>query len=144
MSRLWTGRSTLLCGLLCLVAVFPGRVDGQGTSGVVGDVADSSGGAMVGVKVRLTEQNTGIKYEAKTDSSGGFLFPSLPVGIYQVQADFAGFRSYEQKDVLLQVGERQSLRIEMQPGQASESVTVSSAATLVDTANGELGTVVDE
>jgi hypothetical protein len=89
------------------------------------------------------EENTGLSGDTLSGTDGGFVFPRLPIGAYTISVEVTGFRRYEQTGILLQVGERKALRIELEVGQVSESVTVQGEAPVVNTANAALGTVVD-
>src|SRR5215475_1899400 len=62
---------------------------------VRGVVTDSSGAAMPGVPVKLTNTGTGIEKVMTTGSDGGFLFVNLIPGTYNLNAAKAGFKVYE-------------------------------------------------
>src|SRR5688572_9332642 len=65
----------------------------QTTSGrVAGTVVDTSGAAMAGVTVTISEDRTGLIRSSTTDTSGAFVFVSLPVGSYSVSAELTGFK----------------------------------------------------
>jgi len=116
----------------------------QNVSAIGGLITDPSGASVSSARIHLVEEASGLTYDLVTGTDGSFLFPLLPIGTYVVAVEAAGFRRYEQTGILLQVGERKTLRIELQVGQISESVTVQSQAPIVDTANATLGAVVDE
>ena len=116
----------------------------QGVSAIVGLITDPSGASVSSARIHLVEEASGLTYDIVTGTDGGFLFPLLPIGGYVIAVEAAGFHRYEQTGILLQVGERKTLRIELQVGQISESVTVQSQAPIVNTANATLGAVVDE
>lgn len=133
-----------LSRILCLFfGGFLSMAFAQSYSSLVGYLFDPTGASVVGARVQVQGVDTGLRYEAVTDDTGAFLFPQLPVGRYSLTVEQAGFRRYEQRDIQLRVGERPSLRITLELGELTESVTVQEAPPLVNTANSTLGTVVD-
>src|SRR5215467_12808425 len=139
--RTLSGVLSLLVIALSFVLAPPAR--SQAVSALVGLITDPSGGSVSYARIHLTEENTGLTQDTVSGSDGGFLFPRLPIGGYSITVEAPGFRRYEQSGILLQVGERKTLRVELQVGQVSESVTVQGEAPAVNTANAALGAVVD-
>src|SRR5690349_20674802 len=76
---------------------------GQANGSFSGTVSDKTGSVVSGASVKATAQGTGVVRESKTDDSGHYLMPLLPVGEYTLRVDSQGFGSVEQKDVRLQV-----------------------------------------
>jgi hypothetical protein len=62
---------------------------------------------------------------------GEYVAPSLHIGRYVVHAEAAGFKSVEQKDVVLQVGDRARVDFQLEVGAATEQVTVEAAPVAV-------------
>ena len=88
---------------------------GQATASFSGTVTDKTGSVVSGAAVKATAQATGLIRETKTDDSGHYLMPLLPIGDYTVRVDSAGFGSVEQKDVRLQVDEHRELDFTLTP-----------------------------
>ena len=62
-----------------------GSVYGQTTSGTIsGAVQDSAGAIVPGAKVTVINEETGLRTETATTSSGAFVSPALPPGRYTV------------------------------------------------------------
>src|ERR1041385_8790105 len=74
------------------------------TASVLGTVLDSSGAAVPGATITVTNTTTGIAQTAVSDSRGRYLIPSLAVGRYDVKAELQGFQTVIQKSVELTVG----------------------------------------
>ena len=55
---------------------------GQANGSFSGTVSDKAGAVVSGATVRATAQGTGLSREAKTDDSGHYLIPLLPVAYY--------------------------------------------------------------
>src|SRR3954463_2936017 len=73
------------------------------TGQITGTVRDASGAVMSGVKVAVTSQQTGLTRETKTGVNGEYVIPLLPVGIFVVTAEQAGFKTAIHTDVALSV-----------------------------------------
>src|SRR5215813_7648798 len=75
---------------------------GQSNTGSIsGVVTDAQGGLVAGVQVTVTDQNTGVKTKVKTNDSGFYHIPNLPVGTYSLEAEIQGFRRYARRGILL-------------------------------------------
>src|SRR5438477_4983483 len=77
---------------------------------LVGTVTDPSGAVVPNVKVTITEVGTGQIYNLITNASGEFLRPALKPSTYNVVVSAPGFRTSEQRDILLKAGERTGIQ----------------------------------
>src|SRR5579863_5173770 len=100
-------KKALLVGIFCSLAfsVSP-LLYGQATGSFSGTVSDKAGAVISGASVKATSQGTGLIREAKTDDSGHYLIPLLPVGQFTIRVEFQGFQTSEEKDIRLQVDEQ--------------------------------------
>ena len=131
--------SVVAClAILCLAPASRG----QATASFSGAVLDTSGAVISGATVTATSQGTGVSRQTKTDDTGHYLFPLLPIGIYTVRVEFQGFRPGETKDLRLQVDEAREVNFTLSPSTVSSKVEVSAAAVAVETANPSLGQVI--
>ena len=128
---------------ICLFAgilLFSTLAYSQETRGqILGRVTDPSGAVMSGATVKAVDTATNVQTTTTTNSSGDYVLPFLISGTYNVEAEMAGFRTFEQESVLVQVGDKATLDIVLQIGSASERVVVVGSAPLVETANASLG-----
>jgi hypothetical protein len=117
----------------------------QGLTGqIAGTVTDSGGGVMPGATVTIKNVGTNQTREAVTGADGAFTFPDLLAGTYDVTVAVEGFKTYEQKGIVLGATERLSLRqITLEVGQLAETITVKSEAALVQTSNAARSALVD-
>ncbi len=130
--------------LIASILLFSASVWAQETRGqVLGRVTDQSGAVVAGAIVKAVDTATNVTTTTTSNQSGDYVLPFLISGAYNVTAEMAGFRSFEQEDVPVRVADRVTLNIVLQIGAASERVVVMGAAPLVETANASLGTVVD-
>ena len=137
-------KKALLIAAVCLVScsVCP-LLYSQATGSFSGTVADKTGSVVSGATVRITSQGTGVVREAKTDASGHYLIPLLPVADYTVRVEAQGFQVAEQKDVRLQTDEHRELNFTLNLASVSQTVEVSAAEEVaVQTENPTLGQVI--
>jgi len=132
----------LLAAVLCFVLTSCSLVFGQANGSFSGTVADKTGSVLAGATVKITSQATGIVREGKTDDSGHYLVPLLPVSIYVIRVESTGFQTTEQKDLRLQVDEHREVNFALNPASVSQTVEVSAAEVAVETTNPSLGQVI--
>jgi hypothetical protein len=111
---------------------------------IVGTVTDPSGAVMPNVNVTVTNVATSWTRTIPTNDSGQYVVPDIQIGKYTVRAEASGFKVAEQKDVVLQVGDRLRLDFQMKVGTTSETVTVEANAIAVQSDSGELGNVITD
>jgi carboxypeptidase family protein len=116
----------------------------QATAQLSGRVTDDSGGVLPGVTVTVTQTDTGFTRTTVTDDSGGYVLPNLPLGPYRLEAMLAGFRTFAQTGIVLQVGATPAINVTLGLGELAETVTVEAAAPLVDTQSAGIGEVVEQ
>ncbi|MGA9686592.1 MAG: carboxypeptidase-like regulatory domain-containing protein, partial [Candidatus Sulfotelmatobacter sp.] len=133
-----------LLGVVFLLLVFGlcPLMYGQATGSFSGTVTDKAGAVISGATVAVTSQETGLSRETKTDDSGHYLVPLLPVSNYTIRVQSQGFQTTEQKDIRLQVDEHRELDFSLAPASVSTSVEVSGTAVAVETTNPTLGQVI--
>src|SRR5579859_7823802 len=96
------------------VALLTGPIHGQSVNGSIqGTVVDQSGAVLPGVTVTVTNASTGVNRSAVTDGTGTFRAELLPVGVYSVAAELAGFTAPKAESVTVTVGATLTLRVEM-------------------------------
>ena len=116
----------------------------QFSSGIEGTVRDTSGALIAGAKVTLTDTRLGVGKDVITSQAGHFRIDSIASSTYLVQVDASGFKVWEQKDLVLQVGEIRTLAPTLQVGAASSQVTVSAAEASVNLTSATTGSVISE
>src|SRR5262249_59013893 len=75
--------------------------------------------------------------------TGSYILQNLPIGPYRLDAALAGFRSYLQTGIVLQVDANPTVNPVLEVGQVSEEIQVEANAALVETRSAGVGTVVD-
>jgi hypothetical protein len=139
MSRKHSLSAVFFCLVLSLSSPF---LFGQATGSFSGTVTDNAGALITAATVRVTSQGTGLSRDTKTDQSGHYLIPLLPVGFYTIQVQAPGFSSVSQKDIRLQVDEQRELDFNLKPASVSTTVEVNATEVSVETSNPSLGQVI--
>jgi hypothetical protein len=128
--------------ILLLLALLP--AEGQETRGtILGRVTDPSGALVAGAEVRVTNTATGVAIQARSNESGNFMMPYLITGTYTVQADTPGFKKFVREGIQVRINDTIEVNIQLQVGDAAESIQVAADTPLLETASSSLGQVVD-
>src|SRR5581483_2753451 len=108
-------------------------------SNLIGVVRDSSGAAVPGVTIKITNTGTGAVRQEITDDTGLYRATLLEVGKYTVEAEKPGFQKLLKEGIQLQVGETTTVDLTLEVGGLSQSVTVTAEAELLRTETGSIG-----
>lgn len=139
MNRCLAYITSVLC--VCLFAVSSAFAQDAVLSG---RVADSSGGAVPGATVVLTNGATGVAAESVTNEDGLFSFPSSRPGEYSLAVTLVGFATSRINALKLEVGEHRSVAVELRPSQIEENVVVVGSATPLSSTRADRSIVVEQ
>jgi hypothetical protein len=114
------------------------------TATILGTVRDLSGATIPGASVTITQENTGYTRSVVSAEDGTYVAPLLPVGAYSVTVERPGFARYTQPGITLELNQNARVDANLTVGGVQETVTVNSAAPLVDTRGTSLGEVVEQ
>ncbi len=114
------------------------------TAELTGTVLDSSGAAVAGAKVTVTDLATNLVHATVSDTSGVYVLTLLPPGDYTVTVEAAGFRKLVQTGVALQINQEAKLDLTLQVGAVTETMEVTGQAPLLQSESSSLGTVVNQ
>ncbi len=128
---------------LAVVLLLCGRIFAGVTASISGSVKDATGAFVVGAKVTATNTETGIVSTQFTNGDGYYSFQSLALGRYDIEVQQTGFKLYRRTGVVLDVNAALVIDVTLQVGQLSEKVEVSSEALHVETANTQMGEVIE-
>jgi Carboxypeptidase regulatory-like domain len=115
----------------------------QITGSIVGTITDAQNAVVPKATVTATNADTGLARATTTNSGGAYRVEYLPVGRYDITVEAAGFKKFVQENIVVAVDETQNLNVTLTVGGSSETVTVSAAPPLVDTATAVLGRTVE-
>ncbi len=142
LSRLFHRLSSgvVLAGLALLTAPAWAQTAG---SALEGRVVDSSGAPAAGATVTVTASATGLTRTFTSEKDGSYRFASLPVGTYDVTVKLTGFKTIEQKAVVLNVATTRTLDFSLAVASVEESMTVTAESPVV-VSEAAIGTVVSQ
>ena len=109
-------------------ALAPARADAQGFVTLFGTVTDATGGVIAGATITAINTQTGVTRETISAADGSYAITQLPVGIYLVKGELAGFQTFVQEHVQMQVDENRHVNMVMKPGAVTEQVTVAATS----------------
>jgi outer membrane receptor protein involved in Fe transport len=99
---------------------------------------------VAGAAIKVQDVGTGYSQTANSTSAGQYLFPSLPVGTYQITVSMAGYNRYVQKGIVLSVNQAASQDVQLQVGMVEQQVVVNANSSLVTTDSATVGQLIDE
>jgi hypothetical protein len=108
----------------CLLLSFITINAQSSTATLSGTVTDQNGGVIPGANVVVINIAHGFQRTAITDGWGVFLLPLLSPGIYNVKAEQKGFNPVEVRDVVVNVNDQVTLRIQLSVGSIGQIVSV--------------------
>jgi len=112
----------------------------QGSTGrILGVVTDQSGGNVAGANVTITDVARGVSQTLTTDSDGAYVALNLLPSTYSVRAEFRGFKVFERKNILVEVGKDVRIDPVLQTGSATETITITEEVPMLDTTSTTLG-----
>jgi hypothetical protein len=140
-------RSTALC---CLVVLFVTVIGAshyswsqEVTASITGTISDQSGAAVTGATVTATSQERGETFTGVTNDSGLYRIAQLPVGMYAIKVEKAGFALASYPPFVLTLNQVARIDVAMKVGKASETVEVTGAAPLMETETTQVDTVMN-
>ncbi|NOT58589.1 MAG: TonB-dependent receptor [Acidobacteria bacterium] len=133
-----------LSGLFLLLLTLSIAALAQTTSGTIaGNIQDPNGAAVANATVTIKDDARGFSQTATTDADGRFIFPTLAPSTYKLNVEASGFKKQERTGVLLVANDRLTLGdLKLEVGQASETVTITAEATLLQAESAERSTAI--
>jgi hypothetical protein len=142
-ATLQTARArTIMCVLGAILGLFffSLALFAQGSFGrILGTVTDPSGAVIAGATVSVIDTQRGLARTLTTDQAGEYNAPNLIPGTYTVRVEAPGFQRLDRQNVELEVGKEIRVDLTPRPGQQTQSITITEALPLVDTASATLG-----
>jgi Carboxypeptidase regulatory-like domain/TonB dependent receptor len=110
---------------------------------LAGTVRDATGGILPGVMLTINHVGSGQERKLLSDSEGNYAVPSLPAGEYAIKAEIENFKTQIRSSVVLQVGRQTRVDLVLEVGNVNEAVMIEEFPALLQTANAEVGEVID-
>ena len=125
---------------VCLMVLACAAAYPQGNTGrILGVVTDQTGGNVANAAVTITDVARGVSQTLTTDSDGAYIAINLLPGTYTVRVEFKGFKTFERKNILLEVGKDVRVDAVLQTGSTTETITITEDVPMVDTTSTTLG-----
>ena len=100
---------------------------------LTGNIADASGAAVPGATVTITNEDTGLELTAVSDATGTYTIRNIAGGTYTMKASLQGFKEFVQTGIPITAGGIVRINGKLEVGALSESVTVTTEATILKT-----------
>jgi hypothetical protein len=122
---------------LCLCLFASGALaQTTGSATLRGAVKDANGAVLANASVTLVNEATKFERKTNTNREGIYVFSSVPPGTYKVSVENTGFKKGEQTGLILSPSDLRALDFTLQIGAASETVTVTATADVLQTETG--------
>lgn len=130
---------------LAILLVFPAISRAQNVASINGVVTDTSGAAVPGASVKLTDTRTGTSYFAKTAGDGGYRIADVPPGPgYSLTIRKDGFQILMIGNLYLPVATATTQDAQMQLGSLNQTVSVTAQGSVsLDTTDTTIGSNLD-
>jgi hypothetical protein len=115
-----------------------------GRADLFGSIEDPSGLPVPHARVAAEDQATTARYSAISDERGEYHLVGLPAGRYVLTVEQPGYHIYRQSGITLRLGGRTAVPVKLEVGAVSQTIDVHAAASLLQTASGEVSQNVDE
>lgn len=114
-----------------MIFLMVSRGYGQIDQGAInGTVKDSTGAVIPGATVTLVNKDTNLTLVRQTGASGDYTFSPVKIGTYSVTATASGFVTVNRQNVRVDVSQTVGVNFSLQPGAASQTVTVTAEPSL--------------
>ena len=143
------GRGLIVSLFLCITWASLVSVAAWGQSQAIngtirGRIVDPSGAAIPEAAVTVTNRSTGFSRSGSTTSDGYYVFPNLPLGVYDVTIQKTGFASVKHPGVVLEAGKEAVIDAQLKVGQVETAIEVTGGAPMVEPARVNIGRTINE
>src|SRR5437879_5561817 len=111
------------------------------TSRIEGTVVDNTNAVVPGASVQATNENTGVRYDVKTSSSGTYTVPSVTPGLYTITVTVKGFETFTSQHNVLTIGAPLVVNLTLKVGGTTEVVEVQGTYERIETTNAAVSDV---
>jgi hypothetical protein len=140
-SMLWVALAMLVVSAL----VAPQAASAQAVYGsIFGTVTDASGAVVANATVTVSNPAKGVSVSAQSDASGEYRVQHLIPDTYNVTAEATGFSKKTTENVVVYADTAPKVDIALAIGSASNTVTVSADAPLLQTEHTDVNTILNE
>lgn len=137
-------RITLFFGITLLFATSILAQSQATTGNIEGRLTDQNGAVVTNGTIVATNQDTGFRKTTITDGDGNFIFVLLPPGKYLVEASAQGFSKAIYENVIVTVGSKRTLEINLSVSSQVNAVDVQANGEVIETTRTSISSTVDE
>jgi len=119
------------------------EVSAQSTASIEGQVFDQDGAVIPSVKIVARSAEIGVERKTVSDTAGRYLLAALPVGDYTVEASTSGFKKQVVESVTIEVSRRLIQDFQLEVGDVSEQITITSSNGGIERSTMSVGHVID-
>ena len=120
------------------------EISAQSTASIEGQVFDQNGAAIPNVKIVARSPAIGVERTVLSDDAGRYLLAALPVGDYTIEVSAAGFKKQVVETLRIEVARKITQDFQLEIGDVSEQVTVSSVNDGIERSTTSVGQVIDQ
>ncbi len=139
--RLFARNLTIIFVIALMALGLPTLVAQTDTARLTGTVTDATGAVLPGASITVANLGTQRVVIVNSEADGNFVVAALPPGAYQVEAKQTGFKTVTQR-ITLQTQQVAVLNLQLEVGQVTENVEVTSDVPLVESASSNISDVV--
>ncbi|MFN0172989.1 MAG: TonB-dependent receptor domain-containing protein [Bryobacteraceae bacterium] len=132
--------ATVLFAMVALVSISYGQATTQSITGLV---TDSTGAAVVGAKVTITNKDTGVSQTVTANDSGNYIFVQVAVGTYEVKCEVTGFKAEVVSNMRVETAAQVRRDFTLEVGAVTETIEVAAAGVQLNTENAVVGHVIE-
>ena len=136
-------RLTYVMLAICALAVASPGLAQQTTGNITGRILDNQNAAVPGVTVTGRNPETGFVRTSVSDGEGVYRLTALPVGTYDITAELQGFKKFESKGIVLNVGQTLDIGVTLEVATFAEAIEVRGETPLIERSSSSVGGVVD-
>src|SRR5438477_10146951 len=133
-------QALLLFAVLCFGCTAMAQTESGTISGLI---TDNSGAVVTNAELQLKSVDRGVIATVTTNKAGIYVFAGVHPGQYQLTVRTPGFKQVDLPTPIVNVQDHIEQNFRLQVGSASESVTITAEAQLVNTSDASVSTVID-
>ena len=137
------GIALCLLGIVVSAAPFAVAQAALSFAQLNGSVLDAGGRAVVSAQVTVRDLDTNQTFQSTSNTAGFFVVPNLPPGKYNLTVSVPGFAKYQQTGITLTVGQVATVNSTLKVAGASELITVTTEAPLIEPTKTEISQVIE-
>jgi hypothetical protein len=137
-----SARKILIAAASCILAAQAGFAQSNLAS-ISGVITDPQGAVVPQANITATNSQTGVHYDAVSNSAGFYNLQNLPIGPYTVTIAHAGFRNYLHEAITLTTGEELGLNARLEVGAAGQVITVAGEPPPLETRTSDISQLIE-